>query len=97
MCSILSLLTAPLYTKLIDAFNRSDLETARTLQNKSIEMINILTQASCSFLTAAKSVIKMTGLDLGPARLPLPNITGPEYDNLKSKMEQINFFDYACK
>jgi N-acetylneuraminate lyase len=88
---------APLYTKLIDAFNRNDLDTARTLQQKSIEMVNILVQTPCSFLTAAKSVMKMTGLDLGPNRLPLPNITSQEYDKLEDRLTKINFFDYACK
>lgn len=90
-------LAAPLYTSLIEAFAQNDLETARNLQGISIDMINIIANTPCSFLPAAKSILKMSGLDLGPVRQPLQNITESEYLNLKAQLEQINFFDYANK
>lgn len=88
---------APLYSRLIEAFERNDLATARMLQKKSVDMIELVAKTPCSFLPAAKSIMKMLGLDMGPVRLPLRKITADEYYGLKGQLERIGFFDYACK
>lgn len=88
---------AGLYTHIFDAFAKGDLRTAQTLQQKSIEMINAIAQTPCGFLPAAKSIMKMLNLDLGPVRPPLQNITDPDYNTLRTRLEKINFFNYAAK
>ena len=88
---------APLYIRLIEAFAQNDLDTARKLQQISIDMVNIIAATPCSFQPAAKSILKMIGLDLGGVRQPLQNITESQYKDLKTRLEKINFFDYACK
>ncbi len=88
---------AGLYADIIDAFAKSDLQTARTLQQKSIEMIKAIAQTPCGFLPASKSIMKMLNLDLGPVRPPLQNITDADYNTLKTRLEKINFFNHAAK
>ncbi|RKY09679.1 MAG: dihydrodipicolinate synthetase [Planctomycetota bacterium] len=88
---------AGLYTEIIDAFAKGDLKTAQTLQNKSIRIINAIAQTPCGFLPAAKSILKMLDLDLGPVRRPLQNITEADYNALRTRLEKINFFNHAAK
>ena len=88
---------APLYYDLIKAFDSGDLDTARKLQRKSIDMIQLFIDAPCSFLSAAKSTMKMLGVDCGPMRPPEHNITVEQYGQLKNQLDKIGFFDYCCK
>ena len=88
---------AGLYTEIIDAFAKGDLQAARILQQKSIEMIKAILQTPCGFLPAAKSILKMLDLDLGPVRPPLQNITESDYNALRTRLEKTDFFSYAAK
>lgn len=88
---------APLFNRLIDAFKRNDLASARSLQNRAIAIINAIDDSPCSSLPAAKSIMKMLGLDMGPVRPPLRNITPDQYRTLKDQLEKTAFFDYASK
>ena len=74
----------PLYTKLIEAFEAGDLAGARKLQ-----------KSPGSFHSVGKSVMTMLGIDCGPVRSPLANITQMQYENLKSELGKIGFFEYS--
>ena len=67
---------APVYQRLIQAFEKHDLEAARTEQGKSIDLIKTL--GDFGFLAASKTVMAMLGVDCGPVRLPLRNLTPQE-------------------
>ncbi len=84
-----------LYFDLIDAFNAGDIAKARELQLKSVKMINIL--ASKGYMSAAKTVMGWHGVDLGPARLPMGNISEAAKIDLKNELTAIGFFDWATK
>lgn len=88
---------APLYYDLIAAFDSGDLETAEACQAKSVEMIKVLVDTPCGFNSVVKSVLKMLGVDCGPVRKPLANITPEQYETLKSNLEKTGFFEYASK
>ncbi len=88
---------AGLYTEIIDALAKGDLQTAQTLQQKAVRIINAIAQTPCGFLPAAKSILKMLDLDLGPVRPPLQNITDADYNSLRTRLEKINFFNHAAK
>ncbi len=60
---------APLYQRLIAAFERGDLETARRAQLQSVRMIRILQEFG--FSRASKAMMGLMGIDCGPVRLPL--------------------------
>jgi N-acetylneuraminate lyase len=86
---------APLYYQLISEFNHGNLEKARALQQKSMEMIKILASAGCSFLAVSKALMKRLGVDCGPVRLPLTDITDKQYESVISKLEEIGFFKFC--
>ncbi|MEN6384465.1 MAG: dihydrodipicolinate synthase family protein [Phycisphaerales bacterium] len=87
---------SPLYNQLIDEFNAGNLERARVLQHKSMQMIKIIASIGCPFLAASKAIMKELGLDLGPVRLPLTDIN-EQFTSLISKLEQLGFFDFCSK
>ncbi len=73
---------APLYTKLIEAFQRGDCQTARELQTQSIAFINAL-GATGNFFAALKAVLRSQGVPITPAvRLPLSPVAAATLVNL---------------
>ena len=88
---------APLYVKLIAAFDAGDLETARALQRKSMLMIECFKYRQPSPMAYNKAVMRMIGLDCGPVRPPLVNITEKQYEGLRADLEKIGFCEFCCK
>ena len=60
----------------MNAFEKHDLATARVEQGKSIDLIKTL--GSFGFLAASKSVMAMLGVDCGPVRAPVRNLTSEQ-------------------
>ena len=86
---------APLYRRLIADFAVLNLQSARENQAKACEMIAVFLKRGG--LPAGKAMMKLIGLDCGPVRLPLRNLTAPRIDTLRGDLEQIGFFDYCSK
>ncbi len=87
---------APLYTRLIDAFNSGNLNEARRLQRISMKVVRLLAETS-SFNSALKEVMNMIGLNLGPVRSPLKNIEAAKIARLKNGLKELGFFDFCSK
>ncbi|MBS3769693.1 MAG: dihydrodipicolinate synthase family protein [Bacteroidales bacterium] len=87
---------APLYIQIIKAYENNNIETAQALQDKSIQMIQILQQYGGA-ITAGKSIMKMLGIDCGPCRLPLRTLTRKDEETLQKELDDISFFQYAIK
>ena len=86
---------SPLYLKIMKAAADGDLTTARAEQAKSQDFIAIVSAAGG--LAAGKAVMKMIGIDCGQVRLPMRALTTEQTVRLRSELERIKFFDYACK
>lgn len=84
---------APIYLQIIDAFDRGDLETARALQFRSVQVIQIL--ASYGYMAAAKATMKMLGVDVGPPRLPTEGLSSTRQESLHRDLHQLGFFDWV--
>jgi N-acetylneuraminate lyase len=81
---------APLYAETMRAFRAGDLERARDLHAFCVEMIRVI--VAHPPIPAQKAVMRMLGWDLGPCRLPLPDL-GPEaFDTLQRNLDAIGFF-----
>jgi N-acetylneuraminate lyase len=78
---------APLYYKLIEAFNRGDLPTARKLQQQSIDMIRLL--GKYGGIATGKAYLKYIGLDFGQFRLPVKNMTSEMYDQFVKDVQSL--------
>jgi N-acetylneuraminate lyase len=84
---------APIYLRLMDAWNAGDFATARKEQLRSIQVVRTLERHQ--FLGAAKSVMGMLGIDCGPTRLPAHRHTAAEIASLRSDLQAIGFFDWV--
>lgn len=86
---------APLYSELIDAFNKGDLEKAQTLQQTSIDMIELL--GKYGGIATGKSYMKLVGIDCGKFRLPVKNMTDEEFELFESDVNALPFKEYCSK
>lgn len=59
---------APLYQRLIQAFHRGDLATARSEQVRSVRLVGVL--ARHGFMASAKHLMTRLGVQVGPPRPP---------------------------
>lgn len=72
---------APLYHQAVAAWDAGDLEAARTLQLQSIQLIRACQKYG--YMAAAKSVMSMLGIDCGPVRSPLTNLSPQQFSELR--------------
>ena len=83
---------APIYQRLLKAFAAGDLELARAEQFRGVQLIQLL--ASCGYMGAAKAVMQMLGVDVGPARLPNTNLSPEQVKEMRGKLEALKFFEW---
>lgn len=76
---------APFYQRLLRAFQAGELETARAVQLQSAEMISSLVEFG--FIAASKAVMAYIGVDCGPVRSPLRNLSRQEHGALVAKLK----------
>lgn len=86
---------AAIYLRLIAAFECGDLATARDEQLRSVRIIQLL--ASYGYMGAAKAVMGMLGVPVGPARLPNGNLTSEQIANLRNALDDMGFFDWVTR
>jgi N-acetylneuraminate lyase len=87
---------APLYTRLIDAFDSGNFDEVRRLQRISMRVVRLLAETT-SFNSALKEVMSMIGLNLGGVRSPLKNIDAVKIARLKNSLKELGFFDLCSK
>jgi N-acetylneuraminate lyase len=83
---------APLYRRMMAAFARGDLATARAEQFRSVQLIGLL--AGFGYFGASKVVMGLLGVDVGPARLPNARLAPEENARLRQGLERLGFFDW---
>lgn len=86
---------APLYQRLLDAFDRGDLATARLAQRQSVRMIRVLQEFG--FGRASKAVMRLMGVDCGPVRLPLKPMTDDEVRQLYRRLNGMEGFSRSLR
>lgn len=64
---------APLYQAIIKYYDAGDMKKARQLQQKSVSLVQILVKYGV--MASGKAILKMLGVDCGPVRAPLKNLT----------------------
>jgi N-acetylneuraminate lyase len=81
---------APLYRRMLAAFERGDHEEARALQAKSVEIVAIMVRYN--FLSACKILLTEMGIENGPVRAPLRNLTSEQRDELLAELNEAGLF-----
>ena len=84
---------APVYQQLMAAFAAGDWETARDRQWRGVRLVQLL--ASFGYMGAAKALMGMLGVPVGPARLPNGNPDAEQMRQLRAGLEQLGFFDWV--
>lgn len=79
---------APLYQRLIAAFERGDLAIARQSQLQSVRMIRVLQEFG--FARASKAMMGLIGVDCGPVRLPLREMKPEEVRELGKRVRGVD-------
>lgn len=84
---------APLYQRVINAFEQSDIVSAQREQARAVAMVRTLLEFDAN--PAIKTMMKLVGFDCGPSRLPQCSLTPEQQALLTQKMTDIGFFDWG--
>jgi N-acetylneuraminate lyase len=80
---------APIFNRLLDAYRKGDLATAEAEQAKANAIIGVMIRHGG--LPAGKAIMKLLGLDCGPVRLPLRDLTDTLAISLRDELEKVGF------
>ena len=86
---------APLYHRIIKAYEAADTESAQADQARAMEMVDVLNRFGG--LVAGKVIMSTIGVDCGVVRPPLRNLSSEDRDTIRSELDRIGFFDYCSK
>ncbi len=81
---------APLYLKIMAAFDAGDIQGARANHAYIVEFIRVLLKFPP--IPAQRAIMKALGWDLGPSRLPLTTLRKEQADKLYHELESLSFF-----
>lgn len=82
---------APVYLNIVKHYRNGNMEAARDLQLKMVNVIRAIVKHPS--IAAQRAIMKMLGMDLGPARLPLSPLSESAYQQLKNDLDELRFFD----
>lgn len=88
-------LAPALYLKILHRFREGELKEARRLQEKSVAMIRAILGAGGE--AAIKYPMKRLGLDCGPRRLPMTQLTPEQEQKIDLALEELGFDNWAVK
>jgi N-acetylneuraminate lyase len=86
---------APLYLRLIEAYNNGNMEKARALQQQSIDMIRLL--GKYGGIATGKAFMKAIAVDCGEFRLPVKNMSEQDFSAFTEDLKAIDFDQYCSK
>jgi N-acetylneuraminate lyase len=86
-------IAAPLYLRLMEAFERGDLVMARRSQLQSVEMIRTI--GKYPFHAAMKAVLGFHGFELGGCRLPQGRLSASEIASLRNELLSLGYLDWS--
>lgn len=88
---------APLYHRVIQDFEAGDLAAARAAQAQSREMVAVLLDSAAMIVTAGKAVMRRVGIDCGPVRPPLRNMTADQIETMIQRLDRGGFDSYRSR
>jgi len=80
------------YLKLMEYFRNGNLEKARDMQRLSVNLVAIMNKYGGG-VVCGKSIMNLLGMNLGPCRLPIRNLTSKQIDQLRKDLEEMRFFN----
>jgi N-acetylneuraminate lyase len=86
---------APHYLRIIEAYNRGDLARAEALQAEAVQMIEAVVKSGPHPIAAFKWLMGHVGVDCGPTRPPLTEITPAQATALAARLDQFEAFTWC--
>ena len=83
---------AGIYHRVIEAYESGDLDEAKHWQLRSRSLIDTL--KASGYMSSAKAVMEMVGVDCGPVRPPLLQFTNEDRSALRVQLESLGFFEW---
>ncbi|MFZ4767329.1 MAG: dihydrodipicolinate synthase family protein [Roseimicrobium sp.] len=83
---------APIYQRLIKAYEAGDVAQARAEQLRSVRLIQCL--ANRGYMSAAKATMMLLGVDVGPPRLPHVALSAQQIEEHRRECEQLGLFTW---
>lgn len=83
------------YNRMIEAYAKGDLAMARQQLNKAQLLVIEALKSSCN-ISAFKTIMKISGFDVGPVRPALTNIGSEEAEELVDKLNKMGFKDWRA-
>ncbi len=83
---------APVYRRLMEAFAAGDWERARLEQFRGVRLIQVL--AGYGYVGAAKALMGLLGVPVGPPRLPHAALGAGQIAALRGDLEEMGFFEW---
>lgn len=80
------------FNKLIDEFNQGNIKKATAMQAETLPFIHIVLKY-VNAIVGIKAILNIMGVDCGPCRLPLQNLSVSE---MKSLEEELKTIDWLC-
>ena len=77
---------------MIRAFHQKNTDEALTIQ-KEVNKIVALMLSTGSPISGGKAIMKMSGIDCGPCRLPISTISSGQETDLQNELEKIGYFE----
>lgn len=84
---------APLYFQIKKSFENNDMKIAVDLQTKSMQFVNTLNSHG-GYNGAAKSFMKILGVDCGPSRFPHTTLQISDLQMVKKKLEDLKIMPH---
>ncbi|MEI6715120.1 MAG: dihydrodipicolinate synthase family protein [Verrucomicrobiota bacterium] len=84
---------APVYHRILTAFEKGDLATAQAEQARANAMISVFVRFGG--LVAGKAMMRFIGLDCGPCRLPLRSLSEAKERELHAELDKVGFFEFC--
>lgn len=86
-------IAAPLYQRIIKAFQANELPLARDLMSKAVQMIRVI--YGYPFHSAMRCILAMQGVECGQCRLPQKPMPANRVGDLQRDLESIGFFEWS--
>ena len=81
---------APLYRRVIGAFQSGDMDQARRFQSLAVRLVHSIVRRRS--LAGLKAAMQIAGFDCGPSRLPVATLQPEEVEQLRKELEALGFF-----
>jgi N-acetylneuraminate lyase len=86
---------AQVYHRIMQAHGAGDTATAKREQAKARAFIDVM--AAAGGQPAGKAIMRLTGIDCGPVRLPMRTLSEAQTKVLRAQLEAVGFFEFASR